>query len=302
MRILHLNNTANVAVQLRDAQRALGHEAIVVTISGIGNYLNYPEDWRLYPLDGIANKVAFASQVFGLVRWADVVHFHNPYWPSLIHLLKAMTGRKTFIAHYHGLGSVRRWKLMADSATAMILSTPNLRPHCPRGIYIPNPMKPLEPPTRRRRSGRPMRVVHGHTNPPDLERVKGTITIRNVVNRVPEAELVEVQGRPHQEALRIYETCDVAVDQIRIGWYGMFALECMSMGIPTLGYVDDPYRIGNPVYPVDDFTLGETLEQFVRDEELRRRVGEAQRKHVMRIHDPSSIARKVLEVYEARNE
>lgn len=298
VKILHINNTANVAVQLRDAQRDLGHEATVARISENGAYLNYAEDWRFYPSRGLVQRAAFATQLYGLVRWADVVHLHSVVWPRLVQLVGLMGAGRTVVAHYHGT-DVRSglWK-DAAGVDAIILATPDLRSYCPGGVYIPSPFKPLDVTGPKRGPGEPFRVAHAHTQRPDLERVKGTMTIRKAIGSIPGVELVEVVGRSHEEALGIYASCHLAVDQMRIGWYGTFALECMSMGIPTLGYVEDPQGLGNPVYPVEDTSLGETVEAFMEDDALRSRVAEDQRRYVRRFHEPLAISRRVLEVYE----
>ncbi|MFQ6012584.1 MAG: glycosyltransferase [Thermoplasmata archaeon] len=299
MRILHLNNVANVAVELRDAQRQLGHEARVASLVERATWLNFPEDYRFYPGRGLIEKIAFAGQLLNLVRWADVVHVHGTF--SNLDVLRTMRNLgKTMVAHYHGtdvrLGS---WRSSADLFHAILLSTPDLQEACPSGVYVPNPLTPLEAPPRHRPEG-PFRVVHAHVRHAALEKVKGTETIRRILAGIDGAELVEVVGKSHGEALAIYASCDLAVDQLRIGWYGMFALECMSMGIPTLGYVEDPNGLGNPVYPVEDGTLRETIEAFLRDEALRHRVAEKQGRYVREVHDPLTIGRRVLEVYEGR--
>ncbi len=298
VKILHINNTANVAVQLRDAQRDLGHEATVARITEGGAYLNYAEDWRFYPSRGLFQRAAFAAQLYGLVRWADVVHLHSVVWPRLVRLVDLMRAGRTVVAHYHGT-DVRSglWK-HATGVDAIILATPDLQSYCPGGVYIPSPFKPPEVARPEQGPGEPFRVVHAHTELPDLERVKGTMMIRNVIESIPGVEFVEVVGRSNEEVLGIYASCHLAVDQMRIGWYGTFALECMSMGIPTLGYVEDPQGLGNPVYPVEDTSLGETVEAFMEDDALRSRVAENQRRYVCEFHDPLAVSRRVLEVYE----
>ncbi|MFQ6013058.1 MAG: hypothetical protein ACE5LS_05385 [Thermoplasmata archaeon] len=294
MRILHVQNLANIAVYLRDAQRELGHESVVASVWDRANYLNYPEDWRFFRGEDILDKATFFATLFSLVHWAEVVHLHGAFgWRRLLRLMRHMG--KTIILHFHGMGNLGR--RLGSLAHATLLATPDLKRHCPRGIYLPNAFAPLDPAPPRRQNGT-FRVVHAHTLREDLEAVKGTETIRRVVSRIPGAELVEVAGRTHDEALRIYASCDLAVDQLRIGWYGAFALECMSLGIPTLGYVDESHGSGNPVHPVNDRILGETIAAFMDDKALRRRVAEKQRKFVIEVHDPVTIARRVLDIYE----
>jgi glycosyltransferase involved in cell wall biosynthesis len=52
-------------------------------------------------------------------------------------------------------------------------------------------------------------------------------------------ELVLVENMPHAEALRAYQQADLVVDQLRIGWYGAFAVEVMAMGKPVVCFLKD---------------------------------------------------------------
>ncbi len=295
MKILHINNIANVAVQLRDAQRSLGHQVIVATTKEDPTILNFPEDLRFNPS---ISRAAFAVQLFSLIRWADVVHLHSFVWPSLVRLMNPIRKflRRPTVAHYHG-SDVRSgdWKTSSRLADAIVLSTPDLKRWCPSGTYIPDPItlpKFLAHP-----SSQKFRVVHAHIESADLEGVKGTETIREVVGRIPAAELVEVCNTPHDEALRIYATCHLAIDQLRIGWYGMFALECAAMGIPVLGYVDKSIDEKNWVYPVDDSNLEGTILDFMEDRSLCSSVMKEQRSYASRHHNANRIAHRFLNIY-----
>ncbi len=301
MRILHLNNLANVAVELRDAQRRQGHEAVVVNTYKGSLPLNYPDDWRVYDESGLWGRLGYRLTLYHLIRWADVVHAHGGFWHRGI---ARLMGGKRFLIHYHGSDvrlsppgeGARRCEGFADR---VLLATPDLLEYCPGGLYVPSPFTPLEP--ARRAAGSPIRVVHAYAGHADPEGIKGTATIRGAVEGLAGFEFVEVTGVRHDKALEVFRTCDVAVDQIKIGWYGMFALECMSMGIPTLGKVN-AYRVRdapvpNPLVPADAGTLRPALEGM-RDPARRRAVGEAQRAFVLERHDPDRIAAEVLRVYE----
>lgn len=301
MRILHLNNLANVACELRDAQRRQGHEAIVVNTYKGSLPLNYPDDWRVYDESGLWGRLGYRLTLRHLIGWADVVHAHGGFWHRD---LARLSQKKRFVIHYHG-SDVRLSAPGVDArrceafAGRILLSTPDLLQYCPQGVYIPNPF--TAPPLADRVSGGPIRVVHAYAGHQDPEAIKGTTTIRTAVQGLHGFEFIGVTGVRHDKALEVYRTCDVAVDQIKIGWYGMFALECMSMGIPTLGKVN-AYRyreapVPNPLVPADADTLRSALESM-RDAARRRAVGADQRRFVVERHDPDRIAAEVLRIYE----
>jgi len=63
------------------------------------------------------------------------------------------------------------------------------------------------------------RIVHA----PSDANIKGTkliIEALDVIRSEFEFELVIVQNRSHEEAMQLYESADVAIDQVLAGWYG----------------------------------------------------------------------------------
>ena len=50
-------------------------------------------------------------------------------------------------------------------------------------------------------------------------------------------ELELVEAKPFWEALQIYGSGDIIVDQLLAGWYGGFAVEAMALGKPVIAYL-----------------------------------------------------------------
>ena len=50
-------------------------------------------------------------------------------------------------------------------------------------------------------------------------------------------ELILVEKKTHEEALALYRSADIAIDQVLAGWYGGFAVEMMAMGKPVACYI-----------------------------------------------------------------
>lgn len=80
-----------------------------------------------------------------------------------------------------------------------------------------------------------LKVVHSPTN----RSVKGTDIIINTVDKINNLygnilELILVENKSNEKALKIYREADVVIDQILIGWYGALSVEVMRLGKPVM--------------------------------------------------------------------
>ena len=84
-----------------------------------------------------------------------------------------------------------------------------------------------------------LRVAHA----PSKRAVKGTDTVLAAVEslraRGAPIELDLIEGVPNREARLRYAAADVVVDQLRIGWYGMLAIESMALAKPVVVHLDE---------------------------------------------------------------
>jgi glycosyltransferase involved in cell wall biosynthesis len=146
-----------------------------------------------------------------------------------------------------------------------------------------------------------VRVVHA----PSSRRKKGTDL---VIAACEEAgvELDIVEGVKHDVAVDRFACADVVVDQLNAGWYGLFAIECMALAKPVLAFLNEDaveqteqaFDTRVPVVNVTKETLPQRLRALVEaGAEERRRIGEASRAYVERVHDPDRIADQLLEIY-----
>jgi hypothetical protein len=146
-------------------------------------------------------------------------------------------------------------------------------------------------------------VVHAPSNPA----VKGTELLRQAVNALRRDGLrfqyVEVRGLSQREALRIYAKADLVVDQLRLGSYGIFAVEAMSLAKPVLCYIRPAivptYPADLPVINTNPDTLTDVLREWLTRPEERHDRGLASRAYAEREHDVRVVARRLIDVYEA---
>lgn len=157
-------------------------------------------------------------------------------------------------------------------------------------------------PTYTQVESRPLRIGHAPTN----RSVKGTELVCFAVNELKrrgyQFEFVLVERVSRDEAMAIYQTLDVLVDQLFVGWYGGVAVEAMAMGKPVISYIRQsdlalvPKEMCEelPVIQASPATFAKVLQSVV---EMPRRdlrnIGVASRAYAERWHDPVKIAARV---------
>src|SRR6476620_1269121 len=84
-----------------------------------------------------------------------------------------------------------------------------------------------------------LRIAHA----PSKRAVKGTEAVLAAVESLrakgAPVELDLIEGVPNADARLRYAAADVGVDQLRIGCYGMFAIESMALGKPIVVHLDE---------------------------------------------------------------
>jgi glycosyltransferase involved in cell wall biosynthesis len=151
----------------------------------------------------------------------------------------------------------------------------------------------------------PIRIVHA----PSDASIKGSARIIQAVERLKddhEIEFVLVEGVPHEEALELYRSADLVVDQVLTGWYGGFAVEAMAMGKPVGCYIRDEdldvlppgMRDQLPLVRLHPDSLERDLEAAIAERESWREWGSQSREFVLRWHHPRKIAAAMIRAYE----
>ena len=310
MKIAHINNIANVAWRLAEAQRRLGHEAVVFSLRD--SPYRFPRDVRIGGADGPLgwNAVTFA-------RWRtfsdfDVIHVHGGIWKSQIFfpLFKRRFSWKTLAVHYHGSETrTGRGLHHLRSIDLRFHSTPDLAQWLPGSVWVPNPIDlpdlPPEP-----NNARP---TFGHIVSSPVQ--KGTEAVKALFQKAFGPVRTEEQGPtaryssaaadlliasqvPHDEALRIIASCDAVIDQISPYMaYGMVAIEAMALGKPVFGTLRLDWYPGCPVIPAQTEDASDKLRAIAEDGKYRRERGRAGRDYVAHVHESGRVARQVLKAY-----
>jgi glycosyltransferase involved in cell wall biosynthesis len=305
LRVVHCPvNTAGVPWTNVQALRRRGVDARLVVFE---RYRLHPEaDWSLDRKGGFVRKQLTQWQALArLLPQTDVFHFYFGLTlvPQSVQfpILRAF-GKKSV---FHYLGSDIRGKTpeqlrFGKKAGAEIVGSYDAVRWVPEAEVIPPgiDLSRVEPTPPSERS-RPL-IVHA----PSSRRRKGTEHVIAACEGL-DAELLIVEGLPHQEAFERFRAADIVVDQLNAGWYGLFAVECMALGKPVITFLHDEavrqteeaFATAVPVVSATKDTLRERLQPLVESVEERRRIGVASRAYVERVHDVERVADRLLDVY-----
>ena len=128
----------------------------------------------------------------------------------------------------------------------------------------------------------------------------------SVTRRGAPVELDLIEGVPNAEARLRYAAADVVVDQLRVGWYGMFAIESMALAKPVVVHLDEEaaaeteeaFGLGLPLVRADESNLEDVLAGLVEVRAELPDLGRRSREYVERVHAHTAVAQQVLEIYE----
>ena len=127
--------------------------------------------------------------------------------------------------------------------------------------------------------------------------IKGTPMILDALEQLRtryDFDLILVEKKTHEEALALYRSADIAIDQILAGWYGGFAVEMMAMGKPVACYIREQdmkfvpkaMRDDMPILRIDPGRLVDDLAAILDRRAEWQNVGKMSRRYVERWHNP----------------
>ncbi len=140
MKVLHIFNTANIAVTIAKYQRMLDIQSDVVmrkTFTAFGGHEIIPNP---YVIPGGAKRFLFAC--LRLIPKYDIIHSHAPRFTR--NYLQKLIRWKPYVFHYHGSNIRGKWAEKRNEwkkADFLVVSTPELLNGAPKtAYYVPNPV------------------------------------------------------------------------------------------------------------------------------------------------------------------
>lgn len=151
-----------------------------------------------------------------------------------------------------------------------------------------NPIKPL--------------LIHS----PSAPILKGTPQIVEAIDKLRAEfsfEFILLQNLPREEVLRYMKECDIFIDQIIFGAYGLAACEAMAHGKPVVCYLAEEVRNNSfpkdecPIVNANPDTIYDQLKRLLSDPLLRHNIGIQSRQYAEKYHDAHVVAKNNLNIY-----
>lgn len=116
-----------------------------------------------------------------------------------------------------------------------------------------------------------------------------------------------IENKPHKEVLKIKEEkCDVLIDQLTdfggFG-YGMNSMECLSMGIPSITYINPQYEKFLKTHPfinANKDNIREVLEEILANPKMLLKKSVDSRKWVVKEHNYLNVSKFMLDKLDSR--
>jgi glycosyltransferase involved in cell wall biosynthesis len=258
--------------------------------------------------DGLWRRQLVQARAFTkLVPDTDVFHFYfgHTLVPRRLQFPLLRAARRKSVLHYLGSdirGKPREELAWGKRADAQIVGSWDARRWVPAAHVVPPGIdltryEPAPPPANER-----VRIAHAPSN----RAKKGTDAVIDACEQLG-VELDLIEGVKHDEARRRYADADVIVDQLVVGWYGLFAIESMATARPVITFLHDDaveeteraFGVQVPIVNATKETLVEKLRPLVESADLRRELGERGRDYVERVHDMDRIGEQLVEIYES---
>ncbi len=193
-------------------------------------------------------------------------------------------------------------EMVSALANDVFVSDPELLTYVPNATIVPRAIdldrwQAKTRPT----NNQTLSIVHA----PSRRGVKGTDHVIEAVealkNRGHKFEFTLVEGMSHEQSQKIYKEADIIVDQLRIGWYGVLAVEAMALGKAVICYIRPDLErhlpLDAPLANATPENVQATLEKTITDVNFRRRLAVNARKYCEDTHCAKTIAKELWEIY-----
>lgn len=157
--------------------------------------------------------------------------------------------------------------------------------------------------------GKTIKIAHAPTN----RAAKGSAYILAALEKLQNTypgriEILLVEGLSHAEAIQKYQSADLVIDQLLIGWYGALAVEVIKMGKPVMVFIREedlrfiPSKMAkdcvNAFILADKTNIFEKLCDIVENPDSLSEFCHRSYSYICDWHDPLSIAKSTRSIYE----
>ena len=307
MRVLHLNNPAQVASNLVRAQRSLGLESSLVVTSTKGWHSNFDHNLSDIDTRQVQGKLSVGKKLYDLVKECDILHYHGQAVSEGYRDLVMWSGimNKPVILHHHG--SEIRNKQYPKFASKLVkhryVSTPDLLEFVPDAEWLPNPVNLDNLEYSETGTDGPLKILHAPTN----RQVKNTAAVLDAISQVEmdglDIQFTLVENVQHSELIEQVSKNDLVIDWLNpeFGIYGVFSIESMAQGRTVICTLTDSLygKYDLPIISIQPEDLVSKITEIYNDRQILADRGKSGHDFVQKYHNPMESAKTVIERYKA---
>ena len=307
MKVLHLNNPAQVASNLVFAQRELGIEANLAVTSTKGWHTNFDHNLSKIDTRSIKGKMDVGKKLYDLIKECDILHYHGQAVSQGYRDLVMWSGimGKPVILHHHG--SEIRNKDYPKFANQLVkyryVSTPDLLEFVPDAEWLPNPTNLKNLKYSETNISGPLRIMHAPTN----RDVKNTAAIEAAISKVKNdglnVQFTLVENIKHSDLISQISKHDLIIDWLnpKLGIYGVFSIESMALGRTVICSLNDSLyeKFNLPIISINPDNLADKITELYNNRNILLEIGKASHNFVHKHHNPIESAKIVIERYKA---
>ncbi|MDP2683944.1 MAG: glycosyltransferase [bacterium] len=153
-------------------------------------------------------------------------------------------------------------------------------------------------------TGKKFKIIHAPSN----RDIKGTKFIISAINKLkkdyPFIMLELIENVPNNEVLRRAQGAHLAIDQLKIGWYGGFAVEMMAQGLPVMCYLNEElldylnFKKDIPIIIADPDTCYIEIKKILENYTKLIKISKLSREYVEKYHNPITNAEIIKQEYQ----
>lgn len=203
--------------------------------------------------------------------------------------------------------SLRTQRRFSENGVQLFVCSPGMDQYISRTLFPVSRwtaqrvcLSEYEPAIPRAATARPL-VVHAPSAPGS----KGTRFILAAVEKLRaecEFDFELIHGKTPLEAKEWMSRCDIFVDQLIAGEYGVAAVEAMALGKPVICYMKPSllrhYPAHFPVISANPDNVADVLRELLHDGPRRHAAGEASRAWVEERHDARKVVARIADYYQ----
>lgn len=141
---------------------------------------------------------------------------------------------------------------------------------------------------------------------PTHQFVKGTVHIKNAFEKLKKEkynfEFKYLEPNLTQEEVKDeISKCDVYVDELRVGSYGMTAIEALASGKPTMTFIREDivnqFPLELPFVNTNPDTIYDNLKELILNPEKIVEIGKKSREYIEKYHDVNVVVDDMIKLY-----